>query len=74
MASWNGQNKTHRRKATRKAARQETLRRRFEMSYYQTEQKRSRKKEESIARELYEDALDEQNEEIEDDYWRGKAE
>lgn len=74
MASWNGQNKTHRRKATRKAARQETLRRRFEMSYCQAEQKRSRQREASIAKELYEDALDEKNEEIEDDYWRRKIE
>jgi len=72
MPSWNGQNKTRRRKPTRKQARQETLRRRFEMSYAQMENKRNKNMEQRIANELYEDWLDEQAEESENEYWRNK--
>ena len=72
MPSWNGQNKTRRRKPTRKQARQETLRRRFEMSYAQMEHKRNKNMEKRIANELYEDWLDEQAEESENEYWRNK--
>ena len=72
MPSWNGQNKTRRRKPTRKQARQETLRRRFEMSYQKQEQKRSKRLEERVAKEMYEDYLDECAESLEDQYWRDK--
>jgi hypothetical protein len=72
MPSWNGQNKTRRRKASRKAAQNESLKKRYEMSYKKTQQKRSKRFEESIKRELMEDWLDEQAEYDEDQYWQRK--
>ena len=72
MPSWNGQNKTRRRKPTRKQSRQQSLHRRFEMSYVQRENKRAKQLDQSVARELHEHWLDEQAEEIENDYWRNK--
>jgi len=72
MPSWNGQNKTHRRKPTRKQARQESLHRRFEMSYIQKENKRNKILDQRVANELYEDWLDEQADEEENKYWLDK--
>lgn len=68
MASWNGQNKRRKRKDFAKKRKIVELHSRFIDSNRRSQSKREKRFDESIARELAEDYMDEQLNEAEDAY------
>lgn len=68
MASWNGQNKRRKRNDFAKKRKVIELHSRFDDANRRSQSKREKQFDESIARELADDAMDEQIEELENEY------